>query len=84
MQFYTPGNYLTNFRLLKLTYIKKNKNLCHGVSLGVGFYKSLLVKTHRRIDGMTKATCQEELNFDYFIYQNTKERISDQRLFSLI
>lgn len=34
---------------------------------------------------MTIATCQEKLlNFDYIIYRNTKEIISDQRLFSLI
>lgn len=39
------------------------------------------VKTHRRIDGMTIATCQEKLNFDYLIYRNTKEIISDHRLF---
>lgn len=41
----------------------KNKNLCHGVGFGVGIFKSLPVKTHRRIDGMTIATCQEKLNY---------------------
>lgn len=63
--FYMFGNYLINFRLLKFIYIKKNKN---GVSFGVGFFKSLLVKMYRWIDGMMKVICQEKLNFDYFIY----------------
>lgn len=82
MRFYTPGNYLMNFRLLKLTSIKKK--LCHGVRFGVGFFKSLPVKMHRLIDGVPIATCQEKLTFYYFIYRNTKVIISHQSIFSLI
>lgn len=47
-QFYTPCNYLTNFRLLKLTSIKKIKTCAMVSALVLKFLKACQSK---RIDG---------------------------------